>query len=68
MSKKFLEEIEALKKRIAELEARPVQVHYHTNNHYYTNPYIQPIQPFIPQWPQSPYPWIATSGGTICGN
>ena len=51
--KKLQEEIEALKKRIAELEARPL-AQYHTHNHYYTNPYIVPQIPQFPVWPQYP--------------
>jgi hypothetical protein len=56
MSKKLQAEIEALKKRVAELEARPQEAHYHT--HYHTNAPYPTIQPY-PVWPQSPtYPLI----------
>jgi hypothetical protein len=55
--KELQAEIDALKKRVAELEARPPAVHYHY--HYcYTNPYLQPYpQPQFPLYP------VVTGGG-----
>jgi hypothetical protein len=56
MSKKLQAEIEALKQRVAELEARPPQAHYHTHYHG-----AQPPQPWA-QLPCYPYPWTAIGG------
>lgn len=57
--KEALQRIEALERRVKELEARPEQhIHYHTHpapypaNPLFTQPYVAPFQPFIPHWNQ----------------
>jgi hypothetical protein len=65
-------EIDALKKRIAELESRrlePKQA-FETHYHYHygqvpVNPYLQGIPQYIPPWTWPAMPYL---GATTCGS
>ena len=62
--KDALKRIEELERKVAELEARPAQIHHHYHQH---QPLIEP-QPLYqpgPLWPHSPNVWCAGSSVNI---
>lgn len=66
--KQALERIEALERRVRELEARPEQhVHYHTHPvaPSYAQPYYAPQPLYPPLLPQ--VPWVVTCGAGVIG-
>lgn len=62
-TKELQTELQELKKRVEELERRPVYVPYYQP----TPPWPGWPQPYIGDPPQYPWnPWVPTCGGAIC--
>ena len=64
--KEALQRIEALERKVRELEMRPAQ-QYHSHYHYlqphYQQPHYLPLYP--PQYPYITYSGSATAGGSL---